>query len=56
VLLTILTVIEETVVGLFHQRSTAVLLGDLFGLRLEETLVGYLGAGTYPIFRFPRPQ
>jgi hypothetical protein len=42
VLLIILTVIEEAVVGLFHHRSIADSLGDLFGRRLEETLAGYL--------------
>ncbi|MGA8583951.1 MAG: hypothetical protein WB715_08960 [Roseiarcus sp.] len=38
----ILTIIEEAVVGLFHHRSIAASLGDLFGARLEETLAGYL--------------
>ena len=42
VLLIILTIIEEAVVGLFHGRSIAVSLGDLFGARLAETLAGYL--------------
>ncbi len=42
VLLIILTVIEEAVIGLFHHRSIATSLGELFGLRLEETLAGYL--------------
>jgi hypothetical protein len=42
VLLIILTIIEEAVVGLFHHRSVAASLGELFGLRLEETLAGYL--------------
>ena len=42
VLLIILTVIEEAVVGLFHHRSIADSLGDLFGRRLEETIAGYL--------------
>ena len=41
-LLVILTIIEEAVVGLFHHRSIAASLGDLFGARLEETLAGYL--------------
>ena len=41
-LLVILTIIEEAVVGLFHHRSIADSLGDLFGARLEETLAGYL--------------
>ena len=42
VLLVVLTIIEEAVVGLFHHRSIAASLGDLFGTRLEETLAGYL--------------
>ena len=42
VLLIILTVIEEAVVGLFHHRSIAASLGELAGVRLEETLAGYL--------------
>jgi hypothetical protein len=42
VLLIIMTVIEEAVVGLFHHRSIAASLGDLFGPRLQETLAGYL--------------
>ncbi len=42
VLLIIMTIIEEAVVGLFHHRSIASSLGDLFGPRLEETLAGYL--------------
>ena len=42
VLLIILTIIEEAVVGLFHHRSIAASLGELVGLRLEETLVGYI--------------
>ena len=42
VLLIIMTIIEEAVVGLFHHRSIAASLGDLFGPRLEETLAGYL--------------
>jgi hypothetical protein len=37
-----MTVIEEAVVGLFHHKSIATSLGDLFGPRLEETLAGYL--------------
>jgi hypothetical protein len=41
-LLIVLTLIEEAVVGLFHHRSIATSLGDLFGLRLQETLAGYL--------------
>jgi hypothetical protein len=42
VLLTILTTIEEAVVGLFRHRSIAASLGELVGSRLEETLAGYL--------------
>ena len=42
VLLIVLTIIEEAVVGLFHHRSIAASLGELFGARLEETLAGYL--------------
>jgi hypothetical protein len=42
VLLIILTIIEEVGVGLFHHRSIAASLGDLFGTRLQETLAGYL--------------
>jgi hypothetical protein len=42
VLLIIMTIIEEAVVGLFHHRSIAASLGELFGPRLEETLAGYL--------------
>jgi hypothetical protein len=41
-LLIVMTVIEEIVAGLFHHQSIAVSLGGLFGLRLEETLAGYL--------------
>jgi hypothetical protein len=41
-LLIAMTVIEEIVVGVFHHRSIAASLGGLFGLRLEETLAGYL--------------
>jgi hypothetical protein len=41
-LLIVLTLIEEAVVGLFHHRSIAASLGDLFGSRLQETLAGYL--------------
>jgi hypothetical protein len=40
--LIIMTVIEEAVVGLFHHRSIAASLGELFGLRLEETIAGYV--------------
>jgi hypothetical protein len=42
VLLIVLTIIEEAVVGLFHGRSIAASLGDLFGRRLEETAAGVL--------------
>jgi hypothetical protein len=42
VLLIILTIVEEAVVGLFHHRSIAASLGELFGARLEETLAGCL--------------
>jgi hypothetical protein len=41
-LLIAMTIIEEAVVGLFHGRSVAASLGDLFGPRLLETLAGYL--------------
>ena len=41
-LLIVLTIIEEAVVGLFHHRSIAASLGELFGARLEETLAGCL--------------
>ena len=41
-LLIIMTIIEEAVVGLFHHRSIAASLGDLFGPRLQETLAGFL--------------
>jgi hypothetical protein len=41
-LLIVMTVLEEVVVGLFHHQSIAASLGELFGLRLEETLAGYL--------------
>jgi len=42
VLLTILTIIEEAVVGLFHHQSIAASLGELVGARLAETLAGYI--------------
>jgi hypothetical protein len=42
VVLIVLTVIEEAVVGLFHHRSIAASLGELFGPRLEETIAGYV--------------
>ena len=41
-LLIVMTLLEEAVVGLFHNRSIAASLGDLFGSRLEETIVGYV--------------
>jgi predicted ferric reductase len=41
-LLIIMTIIEEAVVGLFHHRSIAASLGELFGPRLVETIAGYL--------------
>ena len=41
-LLVVMTLIEEAVVGLFHHRSIADSLGDLLGVRLEETIVGYV--------------
>ena len=41
-LLVAMTVVEEAVVGLFHGQSIAVSLGGLLGLRLEETIAGYL--------------
>jgi hypothetical protein len=40
VLLVILTIIEDALVGLFHHRPIAVSLGELVGLRLEETIAG----------------
>jgi len=42
VLLIILTIIEEAVVGLFHDKSIAASLGELVGPRLEETIAGYI--------------
>jgi hypothetical protein len=42
VLLIIMTIIEEAVVGLFHGRSVAASLSELFGSRLQETLAGCL--------------
>src|SRR6202040_967239 len=42
VLLVVLTIIEEVVVGLFHQQSGAVSLGELTGAKLYETLAGYI--------------
>ncbi len=40
IFLVILTVIEEIVVGLFHDRSVAVSVQELFGYKLWETLAG----------------
>jgi hypothetical protein len=40
VLLVILTIIEDTLVGLFHHQPIAVSLGELVGPRLEETIAG----------------
>ncbi len=42
VVLITMTVIEEAVVGVFHHRSIAASLGELFGSRLEETIAGYV--------------
>ena len=42
VLLIIMTLIEEAVVGLFHDRSVAASLGELVGLRLAETIAGFI--------------
>jgi hypothetical protein len=42
VLLIIMTIIEEAVVGMFHHRSVAASLGELVGIRLEETIAGCL--------------
>jgi hypothetical protein len=41
-LLVVLTIIEEAVVGLFHQQSIVASLSDLVGRRLEETLAGFV--------------
>jgi hypothetical protein len=41
-LLIIMTTIEQIVVGLFHGQSIASSLGELVGLRLEETIAGFL--------------
>jgi len=41
-LLIILTIIEEAVVGLFHHHSISDSLGELVGIRLEETLAGFV--------------
>ena len=40
VLLIIMTILEEAVVGLFHDKSIAASLGELGGHRLEETVAG----------------
>src|ERR1700731_3709725 len=42
VLLIVLTIIEEVVVGLFHQQSVVASLGELTGAKLYETLAGYI--------------
>jgi hypothetical protein len=42
VLLVVLVIIEEIVVGLFHQQSVVASLGELFGAKLYETLAGIL--------------
>ena len=42
VLLIVMNIIEEAVVGLFHGKSIAASLGELFGPRLEEMLAGYV--------------
>jgi len=42
VLLIILTVIEESIVGLFHGNSIATSLGDLVGRRFGETIASWL--------------
>jgi len=42
VLLIIMTIIEEAVVGLFHHLSIATSLGELVGVRLEETIAGFV--------------
>jgi hypothetical protein len=41
-LLVVLTIIEEVVVGLFHDQSVAASLGELTGAKLYETLAGYI--------------
>jgi len=41
-LLVVLTIIEEVVVGLFHQQSAVASLGELTGAKLYETLAGYI--------------
>jgi hypothetical protein len=40
VLLTIMTIIEEVVVGLIHHQSIGASLGELTGARLEERIAG----------------
>ncbi len=42
VLLIVLTTIEEAVVGLFHHKSIADSLGELAGVRLPETIAGFV--------------
>jgi hypothetical protein len=42
VLLIIMTIVEEAVVGLFHHKSITASLGELVGLRLEETIAGFV--------------
>jgi hypothetical protein len=42
VLLIIMTIIEEAVVGLFHDKSIVASIGELAGPRLEETIAGYV--------------
>lgn len=42
VLLILMTIIEEAVVGLFHDKSIVASLGELFGPRIEETIAGYV--------------
>ena len=37
----IMTTIEGAVVGLFHRRSIAASLGELFGSRLQETIASF---------------
>ena len=53
VLLVVLTIIEDAVVGLFHHRSIAASLGELFGA--QETLAGYL-IMLDPVLRLPGAQ
>ena len=42
VLLVVLTIIEEVVVGLFHQQSAAASLGELLGAKLDESIAGII--------------